>query len=154
MREARPAPRPFRPTLVSDLPLGRMPMDPRHLLRCQAQLRAALRIMTALLFMEHGLAKLVHFPVPQAGVPDPLRTILVTAPYIELIGGALLAMGLFTRVVAFIAAGEMATGYFLFHFPQGFWPIVNMGEAAILYCFVFLYVAAAGPGAFSIDTAR
>jgi len=129
-------------------------MDLRHLQRYQAQLRAALRIMTALLFMEHGLAKLVHFPVPQPGVPDPLPAILVTAAYIEVIGGALLALGLFTRVVAFIAAGEMATGYFLFHFPQGFWPIVNMGEAAILYCFVFLYLAAAGPGAFSIDAAR
>ena len=154
MRDTRPAPRAFRPTLVSDLPPGRLPMDPRYLLRCQAHLRAALRIVTALLFMEHGLARLVHFPVPQPGLPDLLPTILVTAAYIELIGGGLLAVGLFTRVVALIAAGEIATGYFLFPFSQGFWPTADMGEAAILYCLVFLYLAAAGPGAFSIDAAR
>ena len=141
------------PLLVSNSLPGRGPMDFRHLQRYQSQLRAALRIMTALLFMEHGLAKLVHFPVPHPGVPDPLPNILIAAAYIELIGGALIAIGLFTRPVAFLAAGEMATGYFLYHFRQGFWPIVNMGEAAILYCFVFLYLAAAGPGAFSIDAA-
>ena len=128
-------------------------MDLRHLERYQPQLRALLRIMTALLFMEHGLAKLLHFPVPHPGVPEPLPTILVAAAYIELIGGTLIALGLFTRLAAFLAAGEMATGYFLFHFPQGFWPIINMGEAAILFCFVFLYLAAAGPGAWSIDAA-
>lgn len=154
MREARPAPRAMRATLVTDTPREGVLMDLRHLQRYQAELRAALRIMTALLFVEHGLAKLVHFPVAQPGVPDPLPTILVAAAYIELIGGTLMAMGLFTRIAAFIAAGEMATGYFLFHFPRGFWPIVNMGEAAILYCFVFIYLAAAGPGAFSIDAVR
>src|SRR6476646_10642716 len=129
-------------------------MDFRHLERFQPQLRAILRIMTALLFMEHGLAKLIHFPVAQPGVPDPLPTILVAAAYIEVIGGGLLVLGLFTRLVAFLCAGEMAIGYFMFHFPKGFWPIVNMGEAAILYCFIFLYLAAAGPGAWSVDGAR
>jgi len=129
-------------------------MDFRHLERFQPQLRALLRIVTALLFMEHGLAKLIHFPVPQPGVPDPLPPILVAAAYIEVIGGALITLGLFTRLVAFLCAGEMAIGYFMFHFPKGFWPIVNMGEAAILYCFIFLFLAAAGPGAWSVDGAR
>ena len=129
-------------------------MDFRHLEKYQPQLRALLRIMTALLFMEHGLAKLFHFPVPQPGAPSPLPAILVAAAWIEVVGGALIAVGLFTRLVAFICAGEMAIAYFMFHFPQGFWPIVNMGEAAILYCFVFLYFAAAGPGAWSVDGAR
>jgi putative oxidoreductase len=129
-------------------------MDFRHLEKYQPQLQALLRIMTALLFMEHGLAKLFHFPVPQPGAPDPLPAILIAAAWIEVIGGALIAVGLFTRLAAFICAGEMAIGYFMFHFPQGFWPIVNMGEAAILYCFVFLYFSAAGPGAWSVDGAR
>ena len=129
-------------------------MDFRHLERFQPQLQALLRIVTALLFMEHGLAKLIHFPVPQPGVPDPLPPILVAAAYIEVIGGALITLGLFTRLVAFLCAGEMAIGYFMFHFPKGFWPIVNMGEAAILYCFIFLFLAAAGPGAWSVDGAR
>jgi putative oxidoreductase len=129
-------------------------MDFRHLEKYQPQLQGLLRIMTALLFMEHGLAKLFHFPVPQPGAPDPLPPLLLAAAWIEVIGGALIAMGLFTRLVAFICAGEMAIGYFMFHAPQGFWPIVNMGEAAILYCFVFLYLSAAGPGAWSVDGAR
>jgi putative oxidoreductase len=129
-------------------------MDFRHLERFQPQLRAILRIVVALLFMEHGLAKLIHFPVPQPGVPSPLPPILVAAEWIEVIGGALIAVGLYTRLVAFICAGEMAIGYFMFHFPKSFWPIVNMGEGAILFCFVFLYLAAAGPGAWSIDSMR
>lgn len=129
-------------------------MDFRQLEKYQPQLRAILRIVVALLFMEHGLAKLLQFPVPQPGVPYPLPTILVAAGVIEIVGGALITVGLFTRLVAFICAGEMAVGYFMFHFPQGFWPIVNMGEAAILYCFVFLYLSAAGPGSWSVDAMR
>jgi putative oxidoreductase len=129
-------------------------MDFRHLERFQPQLRAIMRIMTALLFMEHGLAKLIHFPVPQPGVPNPLPPLLIAAAIVEVAGGALIVLGLFTRLVAFLCAGEMAIGYFLFHFPQSFWPIVNMGEAAILYCFIFLYISAAGPGAWSLDAMR
>jgi putative oxidoreductase len=129
-------------------------MDFRALEKYQPQLRAILRIVVALLFMEHGLAKLLHFPVAQPGVPSPLPPILVAAEWIEVIGGALMTVGLYTRLVAFICAGEMAIGYFMFHFPQSFWPIVNMGEGAILFCFVFLYIAAAGPGAWSIDAMR
>jgi len=115
---------------------------------------SVLRIMTALLFMEHGLMKLAHFPAPQPGVPDPLPALLTVAALIEVIGGALLVLGLFTRPVAFICAGEMAIGYFMAHAPKSFWPAINMGDAAILFCFVFLYLAAAGGGAWSVDAMR
>jgi len=79
---------------------------------------------------------------------------LMAAGVIELVAGALITIGLFTRLAAFIASGEMAVGYFMMHAPQGFWPLVNKGESAILFCFVFLYLAAAGAGAWSIDEAR
>jgi putative oxidoreductase len=129
-------------------------MEFRVLEKWQPQLLALLRIMAALLFMEHGTAKLFHFPVPQPGVSDPLPPLLLAAAIIEVAGGVLVVLGLFTRLAAFLMAGEIAIGYFLFHFPQGFWPIVNQGEAAILFCFIFLYLAAAGPGAWSIDGVR
>lgn len=129
-------------------------MDFRHLEKYQSQLRAILRIMTALLFMEHGTAKLLHFPVPQPGAPTPLPALLLAAAIIEIVGGALVVVGLFTRLAAFLMAGEIAVGYFLYHFPVSFWPIVNQGEAAILFCFVFLYISAAGPGAWSVDAMR
>src|SRR4051794_10364460 len=112
-----------------------------------------LRIVTALLFMEHGLMKLVHFPAPQPGVPDPLPLILIAAAVIEAIGGALIALGLGTRLVAFICSGEMAFAYFTVHFPHGFWPGLNEGDAAILFCFIFFYLVFAGPGAWSVESA-
>ena len=111
-----------------------------------------LRIIAALLFMEHGLMKLFHFPAPQPGAPNPLPALLMAAAWIEVVGGALLVLGLFTRPAAFICSGEMAAAYFLFHFKQGFWPALNGGDPAILYCFIFLYLAFAGGGAWSIDT--
>jgi putative oxidoreductase len=126
-------------------------MELPWLSRWQPQLLAILRIVAALLFMEHGLAKLVHFPVPQPGAPNPLPPLLIAAALIEMFGGVLVTLGLFTRVAAFIMSGEIAVGYFLQHFPKSFWPIVNQGDAAILFCFVFLYIAAAGPGAWSLD---
>ena len=122
--------------------------------RWQDQLHALLRIIAGLLFLEHGTAKLFAFPVPQMGVPDPLPTMLVVAAVIELVLGVLIVLGLFTRLAAFVAAGEMAVAYFIAHFPRGFWPVANMGDAAILFCFVFLFIAAAGPGAWSVDRAR
>ncbi len=110
-----------------------------------------LRIIAALLFMEHGLMKIFHFPAAQPGVPDPLPAILLVAGWLEIVGGALLVLGLFTRPVAFVLSGQMAIAYFLFHAAQGFWPALNMGDAAILFCFLFLYLACAGPGEWSVD---
>ena len=129
-------------------------MDFRLLERWQPQALALLRIFAALLFLEHGTAKLFHFPIPQPGAPDHLPTILLAAAVIELVGGVLVTLGLFTRLAAFIMSGEIAIGYFMFHFPQSFWPLANKGEAAILYAFIFLYIAAAGPGAWSLDALR
>lgn len=122
------------------------------LARWQPQLLALLRIVTALLFLEHATQKFFAFPAPFP--VQPLPPMLIAAGVIELITGVLVTIGLFTRLVAFLAAGEMAIGYFLMHFPQSFWPALNKGEAAILFCFVFLYIAAAGPGAWSVDGVR
>ena len=118
------------------------------------RLLSVLRIIAALLFMEHGLMKLFHFPAAQPGAPDPLPALLMAAAWIEVIGGALLALGLFTRPVAFLCAGEMAVAYFIGHASQGFWPALNGGDAAILFCFAFLYISAAGGGAWSVDALR
>jgi putative oxidoreductase len=112
---------------------------------------AVLRIVTALLFMEHGLMKLFHFPAAQPGAPDPLPSLLLAAAIIEVAGGALIAMGLLTRFAAFICSGEIAIGYFMVHAPKSFWPALNQGEAAILFSFVFFYLIFAGPGAWSLD---
>jgi putative oxidoreductase len=127
-------------------------MDLAWLTRLQPQLLALLRIVTALLFVEHGLMKLIQFPAPQDA--GPLPPLLVAAAIIESLAGTLIALGLFTRLAAFVASGEMAVAYFMAHFPKSFWPGVNMGDAAILFCFVFLYLASAGAGAWSIDRAR
>ncbi len=107
------------------------------------------RIVVALLFFEHGLSRLFGFPSP---LPTPaLFTLYWFAGAIELTGGALVALGLFTRVAAFVMSGEMALAYFMRHAPHGFFPILNRGDGAILYCFVFLYLAFAGAGPWSLD---
>jgi len=111
-----------------------------------------LRIIAALLFMEHGLMKLVHFPAPQPGAPDPLPPILLAAACIEIVGGGLIAAGLLTRLAAFICSGQMAVAYFMAHGSKGFWPALNGGDGAILFCFIFLYLVFAGPGVWSLDT--
>jgi len=114
-------------------------------------LLSVLRIAAGLMFLEHGTGKLLGFP---AGLPfiDKMPTgLLYFTGTMELVGGALIVLGLFTRPVAFILSGFMAFGYFMAHFPMSFFPAINMGEAAALYCFVFLYIAAAGPGPWSID---
>ena len=118
------------------------------------QVLSIVRIVAALLFMEHGLMKILHFPIAQPGVTGPLPPLLMAAGLIEIVGGALLALGLFTRVVAFICSGEMALAYFMVHAKMGFYPMNNHGEIAVLYCFVFLYLAAAGGGAWSFDRLR
>jgi putative oxidoreductase len=129
-------------------------MELNWLSRWQAELRAILRIVVGLLFLEHALIKLFGFP--PGGMPglQDVGTLLWIGGVIELVTSILVIIGLFTRIAAFVAAGEMAVAYFMFHFPHGFYPAVNMGEAAILFCFVFLYLAAAGPGAWSVDGTR
>jgi putative oxidoreductase len=129
-------------------------MEMTWLSRWQPQLLAILRIVVGLLFLEHATIKLFGFP--PGGMPglQDTGTLLWIGGVIELVTSALVFIGLFTRLAAFVAAGEMAVGYFMLHIPKGFYPAVNMGEAAILFCFVFLYLAAAGAGAWSIDGAR
>lgn len=109
-----------------------------------------LRIIAALLFMQHGGQKLFNFP-PSAHPMAHLPPLMLMAGVLEFFGGLLLLAGIFTRVVAFILAGEMAVAYFMQHAPRAFWPILNMGELTVLYCFLFLYFAAAGGGPWSID---
>ncbi|TGQ16943.1 MULTISPECIES: DoxX family protein [unclassified Mesorhizobium] len=108
-----------------------------------------LRVMTALQFIEHGSQKLFNFPV--SAEPHALTGLTTAAGILEFAGGILLALGLFTRPVAFLLAGEMAIAYFMAHFPRDFFPANNGGDAAILFCFVFLYLFFAGPGAFAVD---
>ena len=108
------------------------------------------RVVIALMFMEHGTSKLFGFPVPTS-TPDPF-TLLWFAAIIEIVGGALLALGLWTRLAAFIMSGEMAIGYFMSHASHGFFPIANKGDAAALYCLIFLYFAFAVGGPWTIAT--
>ncbi len=108
-----------------------------------------LRIIAALLFLEHGLSKFFGFPQPMAA-PHPF-TLEWFSGAIELAGGVLVTLGLFTRAAALIMSGEMAVGYFLFHAPHSFYPYINHGELAVLYCFVFLYLVFAGAGPLSLD---
>ena len=118
----------------------------------EPRMLSVLRIMTALLFIEHGTAKLFNFPPSTLHPSFPM--LLWFAGVLECIGGALVAAGLFTRCAAFLLSGEMAIGYFTFFAPRGFFPVNNGGDAAVLFCFVFLYIAVAGGGAWSIDRAR
>ncbi len=116
-------------------------------------LQSVLRIVAGLAFLEHGAGKLLGFP---HGLPfiDKMPTgLLYFTGTVELVGGALIVLGLFTRPVAFVLSGFMAVAYFLAHFPMSFFPAINFGEPAVLYCFVFLYIAAAGPGPWAIDKA-
>ncbi|WFU12276.1 DoxX family protein (plasmid) [Rhizobium sp. CB3090] len=112
---------------------------------------AILRIVTALLFLEHATMKFFQFPAAIPGVPYPLPAIMLVAGAIEIVTGLLITAGFYTRIAAFIASGEMAAAYWMAHAPQGFWPALNMGEAAIMFCFIFLYIAFAGPGSWALD---
>ena len=114
------------------------------------RVRSILRIVAALIFMAHGTQKLLGFPPGDRPQPE-LFSLIGLAGALELFGGILLVLGLFTRPVAFILSGEMAVAYWMAHAPQSFFPIINGGDSAILYCFVFLYLAVAGGGAWSLD---
>jgi putative oxidoreductase len=115
---------------------------------------AALRIVTALILMEHGTQKLFGFPAPPQSGQPPLISLLGAGGVMEFAGGLLILVGLFTRPVAFLLAGEMAVAYWTFHAPRSLYPVLNGGDAAILYCFVFLLLVFTGPGAWSIDEMR
>jgi putative oxidoreductase len=112
-----------------------------------------LRIVAALLFFEHGTSKLLGFPPSEHSGPEFLSLSWV-AGVLELVGGALLVVGLFTRLVAFVLSGEMAFAYWMAHAPNSAFPLANGGDAAILYCFVFLYIVFAGGGPWSLDALR
>lgn len=113
-----------------------------------------LRIVAGLLFLLHGTSKLFGFPPFAMGDLPTVGSLLWFGAIIEAVGGMLILLGLFTRPAAFIASGQMAVAYWMFHAPNGLYPSNNGGDAAILFCFVFLFIATAGPGAFSIDCAR
>jgi putative oxidoreductase len=114
-----------------------------------------LRIMVGVLYMEHGLAKILDFPHQPNHVPyAPFTLNPGLQGLLELVGGLLLALGLFTRAVAFVLAGDMAVAYFMVHAPRGFFPLLNGGELAIVYCFIFLYFWVAGGGEWSLDRLR
>ena len=117
------------------------------------QLLSVLRIIAGLLLLQHGTTKYLTFPVTQMSGASPM-TMGGAAGLIELVGGVLLVIGLFTRPTAFVVSGMLAVAYFSAHAPQGFFPILNGGELAALYCFVFLYLAAAGGGPWSVDRMR
>jgi putative oxidoreductase len=118
--------------------------------RYSAQILGVARIVTGLLFLEHGLMKLVGFPAPMGD--GPLPPMILAAGIIETVGGALVTIGFFSRYAAFVCSGTMAFAYFIAHFPRNnLYPALNGGDAAILFCFVFLYLASAGPGAFAVN---
>jgi putative oxidoreductase len=112
---------------------------------------AVLRVVAALIFMAHGTQKLMGFPAPPDGGLPAVGSLLWVGAWIELVGGAALLGGLFTRAAAFISSGTMAVAYWMFHAPASFYPVLNGGDAAILYTFVFLLFVFTGPGAFSLD---
>jgi len=117
-------------------------------------LQSVLRIVAAFSFMTHGTQKLFAVPVAEAREPVVLVSLAGLAGVLETFGGLLLLIGLFTRPVAFLLSGEMAVAYFLRHAPVSLWPILNRGEVAALFCFLWLYLAAAGPGPWSLDARR
>jgi len=120
------------------------------------QLLSVLRIVTAFLFFQFGSAKWFAFPgaIMPGGGTAPMGSLAWFASVIEVFGGGLLFLGLFTRPVAFLLAGEMAIAYFYGHAGNGFWPLLNQGTPAVFFCFTFLYLSAAGPGPWSLDAKR
>lgn len=119
--------------------------------RFSPQLLAALRIVAGVLFLAHGLVKVAGFPEGAQPGAQPLLSLFGIGGVIEIVTGGLLILGLFTRSAAFVASGQMAVAYWMFHAPSSPFPVVNGGDGAILFTFIFLYIAAAGPGAFALD---
>jgi putative oxidoreductase len=129
-------------------------MDGPNPARWAPYLQSVLRIVVAFLYLAHGTQKLLGFPAAEPRPGVPLVSLLGAASVIEIVGGTLLLLGLFTRPVAFVASGELAVAYFKAHAPRGFWPLLNGGEVAVLFCFIWLYLAAAGAGPWSLDALR
>jgi putative oxidoreductase len=119
--------------------------------RFRPYILSVLRIVVGLLFLQHGLSKVFNFPAPSP--VGALSGLLILAAFLETVGAALFLVGAFTRIVALILSGEMAFAYFMAHAPRSFYPIVNAGELAVLFCFIFLYFAFAGGGPLSVDRA-
>jgi putative oxidoreductase len=130
-----------------------MPALSSFCLAWSPRLLSVLRIVVGFLYLSHGMQKLLSYPAPFPR-PVELFSLMGLAGTLELFGGALVLVGLFTRPVAFILSGEMAFAYFMAHAPKSFWPLLNGGDAAVLFCFVFLYLAAAGGGPWSVDRLR
>ncbi|MBP1807414.1 DoxX family protein [Rubellimicrobium aerolatum] len=128
-----------------------IPTAPAWSLTWAPRMLSVLRIVSALIFMAHGTQKILGFPA--SDMAPPVGSLIWVAGMLELVGGALLVLGLFTRPVAFVLSGLMAAAYWMAHAPQGPFPALNGGDAAILYCFVFLYFVFAGPGPWSLDAA-
>lgn len=122
--------------------------------RWSPQVLSILRIIAGLLILQFGMAKLLGFPYVEMFKGVQLFSLYGLAGTIELVGGVLLVIGLFTRPAAFILSGEMAAAYFIAHFPKGYIPLLNGGNEAVIYCFVFLYLVFAGPGPWSVDAVR
>jgi putative oxidoreductase len=118
------------------------------------EILSLLRMVAAFMFIQHGTAKMFGFPVAMGSGGLDWLSQMGLAAILEVFGGTLLLVGLLTRPVALILSGEMAVAYFMAHFPNGFWTLANHGDAAVLYCFVFLYIASAGGGKWSVDRLR
>ncbi|OHB31392.1 MAG: DoxX family protein [Phenylobacterium sp. RIFCSPHIGHO2_01_FULL_69_31] len=122
--------------------------------RFTPQAITALRVVTGLLFIGHGLVKLAGFPEGAQPGMQPLLSLFGIGAVIEVVTGALVVLGLFTRPAAFVASGQMAVAYFMFHAPSSFYPVLNGGEPAILFTFIFLLLSTTGAGAYSLDGLR
>jgi putative oxidoreductase len=139
---------------LSDLGAGKGVRVMKFMERFGGETYAALRIVAGLLFLAHGMQKLFGYPPMPAGYPSPPALIIFIAGPIEFFGGLLIALGLFTRQAAFLCAGLMAFAYWMAHGPKHWLPLINQGELAVVYCFLFLFISANGPGRCSIDTVR
>jgi putative oxidoreductase len=133
-----------------------MPLDQGFFETWRPRALAALRVVAAFLFLQHGTAKLLHVPHVEMFDHLPVFSLIGFAGMLEIIGGLLILLGLYTRAAAFVLSGEMAVAYFMAHAPQGDFlsPMLNKGEGAVLYCFIFLYLSMAGAGAWSLDAMR
>lgn len=132
-------------------PAPRVPVEPGLASRGAPEALSLLRIVAALVYWQHGLQKLFNFPPSAHHMPFVLDSLLGVAGVIETVAGIFLIAGFLTRAVAFITCGEMAVAYFMAHFPRAFFPINNMGEPAVLLCFIFLLLVFSGPGPWSVD---